>query len=75
MKWAQKIPKGANDMEHRFEQVSVEPFTTPKSSELNGHREIIARYAAQGFEYAGWIPVQQGPSGKILKLDLVFAQK
>ncbi len=62
-------------MEHRFEQVSVEPFTTPKSSELNGHREIIARYAEQGFEYAGWIPVHQGPSGKILKLDLVFVQK
>ncbi len=61
-------------MEYRFEQVSVEPFTTPKSSELNGHREIIARYAEQGFEYAGWIPVHQGPSGKILKLDLVFVQ-
>ena len=53
----------------------MEPFTTPKSSELNGHREIIARYAEQGFEYAGWIPVHQGPSGKVLKLDLVFVQK
>ena len=59
-------------MEYRFEQMSVEPFATPKSSELREHREVIERYAKQGFEYAGWLPVQQGPSGKVLSLDLIF---
>ena len=42
------------------------------NSELKGHEEIINDYAKKGYKYAGYLPVIMGPSGKILKIQLLF---
>jgi len=42
------------------------------TAELKGHRELICEYAAKGYRYAGFLPVEFGPSGKTLAVDLIF---
>ncbi len=39
---------------------------------LSEHRQIILDYAAKGYKYAGFIPTKQGPSGKVVEIDLIF---
>ena len=39
---------------------------------LEAHREIIARRAADGWRFAGCIPVQQRMEGFVEAFDLVF---
>lgn len=57
----------------KYEYVSVDlvnkKATTAESIE---HREVIDSYAAKGYRYAGYIPSLIGPSGKILRMDLIF---
>ena len=36
------------------------------------HRDVIDKMAAEGKRYAGWFPVTQGPTGKVVEFDLVF---
>lgn len=36
------------------------------------HRKIISEYAEKGYKYAGYVPLKQGPSGKIVEMDLIF---
>lgn len=38
----------------------------------DGHREIIARRASEGWRYAGCIPASQRAGGFIETVDLVF---
>lgn len=42
------------------------------TSELKGHREIIEQYAEKGLTFAGSIPTLYGPSGKVLRIELIF---
>lgn len=36
------------------------------------HRRIIDKMTAEGYTYAGWIPVKYGGYGQLRTLDLVF---
>jgi len=36
------------------------------------HREIISKYAANGYRYVGYIPTSINNYGRINSLDLVF---
>lgn len=60
----------------RYEYVSVnfENFG-PGSAKSESHREIIDDYAQRGYRYAGFVPCQFGPSGKMIKMDLVFEKE
>lgn len=45
------------------------------TSELKGHHEVIEEYVSKGFRYIGHIPTQFGPSGKVLKIELIFEKQ
>lgn len=36
------------------------------------HREIIDKFAGQGYRYAGMIPTEINASGCVRKMDLIF---
>ena len=36
------------------------------------HRKIIDRYAAQGWRYAGYLPIKFSGDGGLKEIDLVF---
>lgn len=58
----------------KYEFVKVVTKNNPAANAvLEEHREIINSYVQKGYEYAGFIPVKQGPSGKIVELDLIFS--
>ncbi|MCQ2490276.1 MAG: DUF4177 domain-containing protein [Ruminococcus sp.] len=42
------------------------------TSELSGHHEIIEEYTEKGYTFCGSIPTLYGPSGKVLKIELIF---
>ena len=42
------------------------------ASKLSEHREVIDRYAAEGWRYVGYIPVQESPDGMTCAIDLIF---
>lgn len=58
-------------METIFERLDFENNPAHKA-QTEEHREIIEKYASQGYSYAGYFPVKIGPSGKILSVDLIF---
>ena len=59
-------------LEYAFETVAADRgFFVGKTK---GHQEIIARRAAEGWRYAGWIPTQQ-VNGSIAVMDLVFERE
>lgn len=57
--------------QYEYETVELEnnKLTTAKNT---AYREVIDKYAAKGFRYAGYVPSVIGPSGKILSMDLIF---
>ena len=42
------------------------------NADLHGHREVIKEYAANGYQYKGFVPVKFGPTGKTLAIELIF---
>ncbi len=58
-------------MEYKFVEVTLENHKAT-TSELNGHREIIEEQAKEGYRYSGYVPTVYGPSGKVLKIDMIF---
>lgn len=42
------------------------------NAEISEHRKIIEEWAEKGYRYAGFIPSKQGPSGKMVVIDLIF---
>lgn len=40
--------------------------------ETDGHREIILRRAAEGWRYAGFVPLKQRAGGFIESIELIF---
>ena len=39
------------------------------------HRQIIEEWAVKGYSYVGYVPTKQGPSGKIVEIDLIFERE
>lgn len=58
----------------KFEHLVLENKKTT-TAELFGHREVIEKYAKEGYHYAGFVPTLFGPSGKMIELDLVFEKE
>ena len=67
-------------MQVEFERVSVDygtgySFFGGIKGESFAHREIIQRRAAEGWHYAGSVPVVQRSSGYIEEINLVFERE
>ena len=58
-------------MDYKFVEIELLNHRTT-TSELNGHREFIEQQAKDGYRYVGSVPTLYGPSGKVLKIDLIF---
>ena len=57
----------------KYEFVTVKVKNNPvMNANLYEHRKVIEKYAAKGYAYKGYIPTVQGPSGKIVEMDLIF---
>ena len=42
---------------------------------MEGHRAIIDRRGAEGWRYAGWLPVRQRATGHVEEVELVFCRE
>ncbi len=58
-------------MRYTYVRVELDNFAAG-SAKSSDHRKVIDEYAAKGYRYAGFVPVQFGPSGKMLAMDLVL---
>lgn len=56
----------------KYEYVSVKLENSPWSLKTEQHREIIDKYAEQGWRYVGYIPTNFGSNGRIIHIDLIF---
>lgn len=57
----------------KYEFVTVKVKNNPVMNAIfSEHRRVIEEYIARGYEYKGSIPTVQGPSGKIIEMDLIF---
>lgn len=45
------------------------------TAEFKDRQEVIDRYAAEGWRYAGWIPATMGSYGSIGQIDLIFERE
>ena len=68
-------------VEYEFEEVACDeggggwsPFGG-FGLETAAHQEVIRRRAAEGWRYAGFVPVVQRSSGYIEEIDLVFERE
>lgn len=60
-------------MKLKYEYVTVKlKNNVVKDATQSEHREIIDKYSAEGYRYAGFVPTRLGPSGKIIEMDLIF---
>ena len=59
----------------KYEYVNVEyKMKDMVMASVSEHREIIDRYANQGYTYVGMIPTEISASGCIRKMDLIFVK-
>ena len=59
----------------KYEYVNVEyKMKDMVMASVSEHREIIDRYANQGYTYVGMIPTEISAHGCIRKLDLIFVK-
>lgn len=58
--------------QYQYVSVTAEGFVATKFKE---HRELIDRYAAKGWRYAGWVPAHIGSGGEIVQIDLIFEKE
>ena len=59
-------------MHYEYERVKLDKNNFTNKADMDSHRDVIDRKAAEGARYVGWFPAVQGPSGKVLEFDLVF---
>ena len=52
-----------------YENINVNTFFGAGTKE---HREIIDKYAAEGYRYVGYVPTDMSDHGKIREIDLIF---
>ncbi len=68
-------------LEYEFEEIACDDGGGGYSllggfgMETVAHREIIARRAAEGWRYAGYVPRRQRGSGYMETIDLVFERQ
>ncbi len=55
----------------KFKFVPVK-FSSIISIGLNGHQRLIERYAKEGYDYKGYVPVKQTETGAITEIELIF---
>lgn len=68
------VLKGEIVMNYEYVELTLENHKAT-TSELQGHHEVIDEYATKGYRYIGYVPTLIGPSGKILKLELIFEKQ
>ena len=57
----------------KYEYVRIKVKNNPvMNASLSEHRKVINEYAEKGYSYKGYFPTLQGPSGKIIEMDLIF---
>ena len=57
----------------KYEFVTVKVKNNPvANATLSEHRKTIEEYASKRYSYKGYFPTLQGPSGKIIEMDLIF---
>ena len=56
-------------MRYEYVEVHINRFLGAGSKE---HRRLIDEYAAKGYRYVGFIPVNMTDYGKIKYVDLIF---
>ena len=57
----------------KYEYVNVEyKMKDMVMASVSEHREIIDRYANQGYTYVGMIPTEISANGCIRRMDLIF---
>ena len=56
-------------MRYEYVEVHIKRFLGAGSKE---HRRLIDEYAAKGYRYVGFIPVNMTDYGKIKDVDLIF---
>lgn len=54
---------------YEYVNVNINKFFGAKSEE---HKEIIDKYASEGYRYVGFIPTSMTDYGKIKEMDLIF---
>ena len=59
-------------MKYEYVQVKLDKNNYALNADMESHRGIIDRKAAEGARYVGWFPVTQGPTGKTVEFDLIF---
>ena len=59
-------------MKYEYVRVKLDKNNYALNADMESHREIIDRKAAEGARYVGWFPVRQTSSGKVLEFDLIF---
>ncbi|MBU3874912.1 DUF4177 domain-containing protein [Faecalicatena sp. AGMB00832] len=57
----------------RYEYVSVTyQMKDMVMATVSEHREIIDKYAGEGYRYVGMVPTESSVNGCIRKMDLIF---
>ena len=59
-------------VKYEYVTIHVAQFVGAK---CEGHREIIDRYAAMGYRYAGLVPTKISDYGKFKDIDLIFEKE
>ena len=60
-------------MRYEYVRVKLDKNNYAMNAEMESHRKVIDEKAAEGARYVGWFPATQGPSGKTVEFDLIFA--
>ena len=59
-------------MHYEYVRMKLDKNNYAMNAGSESHRDVIDKMAAEGKRYAGWFPVTQGPTGKVVEFDLVF---
>ena len=59
-------------MRYEYVRVKLDKNNYAKNASSESHRDVIDKMATERKRYAGWFPVTQGPTGKVVEFDLIF---
>ncbi len=60
---------------YKYEYVTVNYDLSVVSRKLTEHKDIIDRYAKNGWRFVGAVPTVYGPNAYLSKADLVFEKE
>ncbi len=58
------------EYEYKFEKVDIGTF-----ADSYKHREVIEKYASEGYKFTNYIPVNITSEGRIRSVDLIFEKE